>query len=879
MKTIKPMKLGILTRCFEDGPKHRFVLSLFVMFPFDQPQRLLTEVELWKVVPEQLGPNPLFDQGMVKVNGELVVNGHAFAPRGKECEACTVSVKLGAIDKSLYVVGNRYWQGKHHTKPVPFLSVPVSYENAFGGDGFAENPIGKGYAPVDTSAGPAHPLPNIEDKHHPVASPKDRPHPAGLSAIDITWPQRASKLGTYDEKWFKTRYPGFAEDMDWTYFNTVPPDQRIEGFFEGTETFTIENMHPEKPLIEAALPGVTTRAFFTQQTADGEEFREIEMHLDTVHLFPTVERGVLIYRGTVQVAEDDAADILHLIAGCEALGQPKPRSHYAKVLALRLDKKRGAYHALRDSDLMPPSDDGRKETLIDAVDSSDFKRERLLRENLLRRAQNQLDAAREQMAANGVDVDKYVPETFPQEEATPSLDELPEYVEAKRKEAAERMALAEEKRKEALADTRAICEKQGLDFDQLQADAQKRAGGPPEFTAAKQLEVLQDQLQLAKNAGVSLPAVEAQLADPELLKKLSEVEVKLYQAYRKMAHHQPEASRLEPDAAARLRAEVSRAIVAGESLANRDLTGADLSELDLSGVDLEGAWLESANLAGTNFSAASLPGAVLARADLSGADLRSAKLCQANLGGAKLCQSLLESADLTGAILAGADLSGAKLPSATLTKADLTEATFCETDLSAVSASKVRFLKSNLTSVSLRKANLDQAVFMNATVSKTDFSDAQLNKAVFVETKGEQTVFQRVTATKLCFVKDCSFTEADFREADATLANFRGTCLNDSVFADSRLDQADFSGCELRSANFDHARARSANFTKADLDGADMTGIDLMCGLLTKTVLTRADFKGANLFQVDFGNARGDEATEFKKANLDFVRFHQGSSQ
>ena len=39
---------------------------------------------------------------------------------------------------------------------------------------------------------------------------------AHTEPIDFTLPQRMNKAGTYDEKWAEERFPGYADDIDWT---------------------------------------------------------------------------------------------------------------------------------------------------------------------------------------------------------------------------------------------------------------------------------------------------------------------------------------------------------------------------------------------------------------------------------------------------------------------------------------------------------------------------------------------------------------------------------------------------------------------------------------------------------------------------------------
>ena len=203
---------------------------------------------------------------------------------------------------------------------------------------------------MQTERGEVQPLPNIEDPKRLVNSPGDRPLPAGFGPYDLTWPQRFNKAGTYDKKWMKERFPGFAGDMDWTIFNMAPDDQQMEGAFKGDESFTLEFMHPEKARLAGQLPGAVARCFVNQKTAEGEVFKEVSTKLDTAWFFPHAERGVLVYHGYTRVAEDDASDVLQIVAAVEEMGAPRPVEHYKGVLAARLDKETGAIASLRDAE-------------------------------------------------------------------------------------------------------------------------------------------------------------------------------------------------------------------------------------------------------------------------------------------------------------------------------------------------------------------------------------------------------------------------------------------------------------------------------------------------------------------------------------------------
>lgn len=332
MRVIKESEHSLLLNYF--GLMNRYYLAITVMtyFDFTDPANPLAEREMWPFVQEELGKDAILDMAMPKPKGELLVWGRCFPPGGEPRGASQVSVRLGPIEKRLYVFGNRYWKkaggmGYSITEPEPFIDMPLTYDRAFGGSGFDRNPLGRGAAPVTTSPGQqSHPLPNVEDPRRLIGSPADRPDPAGFAPIDYAWPQRAKKLGTYDNKWFQERWPFYPDDMNWTYFNTAPEDQQIEDFFAGTEAFSVAGMHPKEPIVESRLPGIRHR-FFVNQLADAAKpegetlFKEVLTHIDTVWLFPHAKKGIAISRGTAEVKDDEALDIAHLYVVSERVSE------------------------------------------------------------------------------------------------------------------------------------------------------------------------------------------------------------------------------------------------------------------------------------------------------------------------------------------------------------------------------------------------------------------------------------------------------------------------------------------------------------------------------------------------------------------------------
>lgn len=874
MKVIKPMRLGVLYRVVEHHRRFHLSVGILAFFPFSAPASLLSETGLWPFLARELGTTPL-DAAMPKAQREILVTGKAFTPNNMPAASCRVRVQVGPVDRALHVFGDRHWKNTVPSDPVPFTEMPVTYQNAFGGAGFAKNPLGKGFAPPE-ERGALHLLPNIEDPKHPIRAPGDRPPPAGFGPYDPMWPQRRATSGTYDDRWLAEVYPGFPDDMEWSAFNTAPEDQRITAALRGDEPIRIENMHPSIPLLETTLPGIAARCFVTQNGPDGEAFREITMALETVHLFPHAERGVVLFRGTLPVLDEDAADIVHLVIAAEHLGRPKTAAHYQRVLSQRLDKAKAHLYALRDRDLLPETD-GTEAPPPERTEIDEMKdllaREGLTEKHQRRRAELELEKARTQLREQGIDPDLHIPKVLPPAEPTPDLEQLPEYVEQAEKLADQRKADAEQTRKKAEEDARRTCEEHGLDYDALKDEQKKKAGGPPKFTAQGQLDQLHDALEMGRNAGVDLPHVEAQLADPALRARLEAVEAKLLEVYVRFAHEMPPAMAADEETRERVRQEIAADHKAGRSFRGRDLTGVSLAGMDLQSADFRDALLEAADLSGADLRRADFSGAVLARADLSRANLKGAKLVGTNLGRARMVSMRAEKAEMERAILHNADLTDADLSGANLTGADLSEATFRRTSFIDVRAPSTNFLQSDLSELDLLGADLTKCNFIEVIATGVNFTGATLVSAVFVGVKATGTVFQDANLKNLRVVRESVFEDANFRGAKLDTASLRGTRLAGSDFTGATLDGADFTESDLREAKIAGVSAKEARFVKADLESADFSASNLMGALLQRANLRGADLRGSNLFRADLLRVQVDKGTRIDGAETGDIRF------
>ncbi len=351
MKVIKETNQGLLLNHFQVRGRCYLAVTVMSLFSFAAPDEALPEQELWPLVQEELGKDAILDAAMPKPQGEVLIHGYAFAPQGKAVAALPVEFRIGPIAKTIYVFGDRFWQGRGNilsviSDPAPFTVMPLTYERAFGGPGWKRNPLGKGYAALRNERGEeVHPLPNLENPRHLIAAPADRPEPAGVGPLDYTWPQRVKKLGTYDRHWFENHWPDYPEDMDWGYFNVAPEDQQQLDFFAGGERMILKHLHKDRPHIESRLPALRQRCFLNvladRNDPRGEQiFKEVKTRLETIWLFPHVERGIAVFRGAAAVADDEALDVRQLYLVTEKpADNPQGIEYYHEEFRKRLNRK------------------------------------------------------------------------------------------------------------------------------------------------------------------------------------------------------------------------------------------------------------------------------------------------------------------------------------------------------------------------------------------------------------------------------------------------------------------------------------------------------------------------------------------------------------
>jgi hypothetical protein len=260
------------------------------------------------------------DFALYKVRADVVLTGHACAPKGA-VPSLETRLAFGsegnAFERSIVVFGDRRWEpgpiAPRASAPEPFLRMPLVHARAFGGRKCDANPIGKGF-PDRMRRGPAL-LPNLEDPKRRLRTPSQGGSPACFAPIPGAWKQRWASRGSKRAAW-----PCFPEELDWTLFQAAPPAQQL-AFLRGDEAFEIAGMRQDHPIVTGSLPGIRARGFRERRG----EHAEIVLHLDTVVFDLDAMTLQLIWRGTAPVADERAPDLdaLYLITE-SAAAEPTP---------------------------------------------------------------------------------------------------------------------------------------------------------------------------------------------------------------------------------------------------------------------------------------------------------------------------------------------------------------------------------------------------------------------------------------------------------------------------------------------------------------------------------------------------------------------------
>ena len=241
-----------------------------------------------------------------KPSTDVVLKGHAWPSAGRS-ESELVTLTVAERRKSVRVLGERTWSGmKKPSPPVPFESMPLVYERAFGGmlpdpndpeRAIAEerNPVGLSFrGHRDELAMVGQKLPNLEDPAHLLLNMGDRPPPACFSFVAPSWMPRRALGGTYDATWQRKRAPYLPSDFQPRFFNAACPEMIFDRFLEGGEQISLVGASQSGPM-QFVLPRCALRI---EINIAGRTERPA-VRLETVLIEPDENRLSLTWRAEI----------------------------------------------------------------------------------------------------------------------------------------------------------------------------------------------------------------------------------------------------------------------------------------------------------------------------------------------------------------------------------------------------------------------------------------------------------------------------------------------------------------------------------------------------------------------------------------------------
>ncbi len=215
----------VTTSDFEGSTQRIGLLTAKATFRFDSHGRVDLETQepfplLAQDEKTPLGDLPADLQPRTDPSIEVILLGHAYAPRERPVSALTVALTVGKVRREIFVFGDRSWapNRKAVSRPTPFIKMPLTYSRAFGGtvpinldresvfdlsDTCNKNGMGfdaeriarelgallrapRGYPTLP--AGYLRRLPNLEDPRAPIARWEDAPLPVCWATVPIDVP-------------------------------------------------------------------------------------------------------------------------------------------------------------------------------------------------------------------------------------------------------------------------------------------------------------------------------------------------------------------------------------------------------------------------------------------------------------------------------------------------------------------------------------------------------------------------------------------------------------------------------------------------------------------------------------------------------------------
>lgn len=708
-----------------------------------------------------------------KPGADLLLAAHAHSPNRQAVQFLQVSFGVGPFRKPALVVGDRYVRtgvlGNKLSDPVPFKSLPLDWSRAYGGPGYATNPVGRGIAESALRDGmPVRMAPNIQSVAGAGSDPLANPSPIGFGPIGQEWSPRAERIGTFNAAWLAKQWPWYPEDIDWKYFNAAPGDQYLDGLYlRGDESMEFVNLHAEYPVLATRLAGRQPRCFIYLRRKGTLDFQEVLLRLDTLLADLDAGQVHLTWRGVAAVDTRKFKELEQLFVLEESIHAPLASSLDGYQAACEEKKKRQ-----REKFKIPP-------ITFDQPSIPQLSPLSTTWADRLAKMMGEVKAAANQAVAALPPIQGPTGATIPKLPVPPPPPPPLTIKAAEAIKKADLEALA--KIDPRLPDAHPLPDL--ADFEDDDVDEPEETEGEP----------------IAGEGEWTRESVLARVAERGSLdgQDLAGLDLSLI-CFDDISLREADLDGCDLSGATFVRSNLFRASLRGVALAGATLEAANLERADLSEIKADRVPFVRANLASADFSDASLVECCLdevtgAGAVFSGAELMRSSFIRANLPGA----------DFSKARLAGANFLEAHLATCDFDRADARGAKF-----EGVTARNVRASKANFDGASFRNCAADMAVFEESRFVDVDFRGASLVRVTLTGSYLDRAVFG---------LADIRWGQLD--DIQAPGATFVGVNLFRGSLENARLD-----GARIINCNFYQAELEGISLEKALLEDVNLKG-------------------------------------------------------
>lgn len=351
MKISKPQQLVVLTAPVKFGRRSSLGISAGFGFRLSDARIIAHETEIWSALEQAPLSFRVLDEAMPKAFAEWMMAGHAQTLVSEETATASwaVRVEVGDCRKEIVCRAPKPMGGNFEAR----RSLALDFANAYGGEGFTANPVGRGHASRLPEEQPGLSLPEHYGNEGEFL--------AATGPMDPRWAQRAAYVSrkkrdlALDSE--HREHLGWPETMDRRFFQMAPRDQwSADDHWPLVCSYALVGVGQDGEGVAGQLPPLDIRGVLRRK--DEKLFETISFKRQTLWFFPDRDLGVVLFSGAVEIDDLLSDEIEHLALAIGEGGVSVAWEDLAAVASRREDVKRSPVEGIRDDELLPPAGRG-----------------------------------------------------------------------------------------------------------------------------------------------------------------------------------------------------------------------------------------------------------------------------------------------------------------------------------------------------------------------------------------------------------------------------------------------------------------------------------------------------------------------------------------